>query len=78
MITGPTDRPVTTPDEDSTVAFPLELELQTPPKTVEVSSTLDPTHTLLAPLINPAIGAGATFISLLLIASLQPPNPATV
>jgi hypothetical protein len=61
MVTEPTATPVTTPDV-LTVAREASLLLQVPPVPVVVKLTVVPVHTVLGPLIVPALGDKFTVI----------------
>ena len=60
MVTSPAVTPVTVPA--ATVAL-LPLLLQLPPLTPSVRIMVEVSHTLVAPLMVPACGAGFTVIS---------------
>jgi hypothetical protein len=70
MVTEPTDTPVTTPAV-LTVAREASLLLQVPPVPVVVKLIVVPVHTVLGPLIVPALGMGNTVIGLVLRAVPQ-------
>ena len=57
----PVDTPVTTP-VPVTVAFALPA-LHTPPVAASVKLMVEPPHTVVGPLIVPALGAGLTVMS---------------
>jgi hypothetical protein len=48
----PAAMPVTTPEEEPTVAIPGEAEVHTPPDGVPVSSMVEPAQTLVGPVIT--------------------------
>jgi hypothetical protein len=66
MVTEPTDTPVTTPAV-LTVAREASLLLQVPPVPVVVKLIVVPVHTVLGPLIVPALGDKFTVIGVEII-----------
>ena len=59
MFAVPEEIPVTTPVA-VTVATPVAPELQIPPVAMSLSGIVEPVHTVDAPAIVPAFGAGLT------------------
>lgn len=66
MVAVPGSTPVTTPVVPSTEAMPGALLLHTPPVTVLDSEMVRPVHTLVDPLMVPAVGA-AFIVAILVV-----------
>ena len=60
IVTVPAATPVTTPEDALTVATPVLELVQLPPETVELNVEVEPTQTLVLPLILPAVGNALT------------------
>ena len=60
IVTVPAATPVTTPEDALTVATPVLELVQLPPETVELNVEVEPTQTLVLPLILPAVGSALT------------------
>jgi hypothetical protein len=73
-VTTPGVTPITTPDEEPTVAIVVLLLVQTPPVGELVSANVPPTHTLVAGVpVVPVITVGSGF-TVMVVVTKQPPG----
>ena len=56
MVAVPAETPVTAPEEEPTVAIPVEPEDHVPPEVASVKDIVDPTQTLVLPEIAEGVG----------------------
>lgn len=61
MVAVPAPAPETMPDEEPTVATPVALLLHVPPVGLQLSVVVDPSHTVVVPVMDP--GAVVTVTS---------------
>ncbi len=62
IIAVPVATPVTIPEDDPTVAMPVALLLHVPPGTELPNGLVNPTHTLILPVITPGDGLTDTVV----------------